>query len=369
MHEATHNIPPVDPEALLRLHQPLARAHTVRIGVSGFPSGHTRELCAGCAVALEEWAERSDAPYAIEFVWAEDAFDEAKTRRAVERLIDAGCVAVVGHLSSSAALVASEIYHQAGIPFFAPGSTHPRLTANNYWNVLRVCGRDDELAEMLARVVVERGWRRPALAWQDVAYGRTLTGLVKQALLERGRETVAGVPWSEASSAHDAASLLDSDVLLFAGNYETGTHLLEQLRAIGYTGAIVMGDDAFIAELPMLIGGATDNTYVVSTYVNRNHPDYAPFHRRYMARAGLEPGAYSVTSYVATGLLLQAVDVLLRDGPQAGIDKVRALAAAEETLLGKIGFASNGDLSAFPWDVYRIQAGTFISTSSVAEGN
>lgn len=356
------SVPPVDPLALLRPPPRRTDHPVVRVGVSGFPGGHTRELCAGCGAAVQRWFEMSDARYDVEFVWEQDAFDPATTRQAARRLIEAGCLAVVGHLSSSASLVASELYYQARIPFLAPGSTHPRLTENGFWNVLRVCGRDDELADTLAGVVAGSPWRKAAIIWQEITYGQTLAALLQEALRKRGRDVAASLPWRAVPA--ETATLTESDMLLFAGTFETSVQLLEQLRAIGYTGALVLGDDAYIAELPLRAAATlTDQTYIVSTAVDRTHPEYQPFYRHYTERAGLEPGAYSAPAYLAMSLLLQALDVLRDDGPAAFVDKARAIAAASTTLLGPVHFTRQGDLAPFPWDVYRIEEGRFVSAA------
>jgi branched-chain amino acid transport system substrate-binding protein len=320
-------------------------------------------------VAAQQWLATAAVPYRLELVWDDDAFDAAQTRCTAERLVRGGSIAVIGHLASSAALPAAAVYHRAHLPYFAPGASHPHLTAMGFWNTLRVYGRDDDLANMFARVVVAAGQRKAALVWQPMPYGQSLAWLIQRALLERGLDLVAKFPWQGQGSSRQAAALADADVVLFAGTYQAGAQLLRHLRAIGCVRDIVLGDDAYIAELPALVGEWPAAASVISTGVAPTQPAYASFYKLYVARAGLAPGAYAVTSYIAMHLLLQTLEVLLADGPVACLTRVRALAATEASLLGPLYFTPTGDLLAFPWAVYRIQNGHFIPQSLPTEGH
>lgn len=367
MRERTATIPPLDPVALLRLPRRPAAGPVVRVGISANRGGHTRELCAGCAVAVARWAE-AESPFAVELVWEEDDFDEARARRAAERLVRAGCAAVVGHLSSSAALPASEVYWRAGVPFLAPGTTHPALTGRGLWNVLQVCGRDDSLADAMVRVAAARRRSRAAIVWQEITYGRALAALLRRSLIELGLEVVASLPWRERFAPDQAEALSGADALLFAGTYQAGAQLLWHLRAIAYAGLVVLGDDALIEELPRMAGAAAEGVRVVSTGVDRDHPDHAPFYRDYAARAGMAPGAYAVTSYEAMGLLLGSLDALAREGPAGFLASARARAASRRSMLGRLHFTAEGGLTAFPWQVCRVEGNQFIPESIAEEG-
>lgn len=350
---------PWEPPTMLRLPAQDLPARVAKVGISGNLGGHTRELCAGCAAAVEEWIETSEPGYAVELVWEPDDFDEASSRGAAQRLIQAGCVAVVGHLSSSSALPAADVYHRAGIPYFAPGSSHPDLTAQGYWNVLRMYGRDEEMAHVITGHVMRSRCRSAALVWQDIEYGRTLAHLIQRSLIERGRAGAARIRWSDPPAARDLQALLASDVVLFAGTYQVGARLLRALRGAGYRGSVVMGDDAYIPDLPAITGTTGDGVWVVSAAVDWSHPDYESFRRRYEARAGREPGAYAAPSFLAMRFLLRSLDVLLEDGPAAFMSAVRADEAKHPTMMGSLRLRANGDPIAFPWATYRIEEGRF----------
>jgi branched-chain amino acid transport system substrate-binding protein len=76
-------------------------------------------------------------------------------------------------------------------------------------------------------------------------------------------------------------------------------------------------------------------------------------------RAGLEPGAYSASSFVATSLVLEELDVLLTRGARQFVTAVKAGARRPTSLLGPLRFDQNGDVSRFRWTTYRISDSEF----------
>jgi branched-chain amino acid transport system substrate-binding protein len=351
-------IPPLDPPQLLSIPARAGAREVVRIGVSGNLGGHTRELCAGCAAAVEQWVERPAPPLDVELVWAEDSFETSRTLAAAAGLVEAGVVAVVGHLSSSAALPAADVYRRAGVPFLAPGTSNSNLTCLRNWHVLRLCGRDEDLAARMAHVAVEAGCSTVAVLEQPIVYGRTLGRLLARALVESGLE-VRRMPL-DTKRPTDAEAIVEGvQGVLFAATYQAAAPVLPALRECGFTGAIVLGDDCFTPELPLLAGPAATGALVVSTPLEADHPEYGAFRRRYVRRAGLEPGAYSASSFVATSLVLEKLDVLLTRGARQFVTAVKAGSRRPASLLGPLQFDQNGDVSRFRWTTYRISDSEF----------
>lgn len=358
-------VPSLDPPRLLQLSPPRADRPVIRLGISANSGGHTRELCAGCAVAIEEW-RKTDPPYDVEVLWEEDALHEDLARMAAGRLVSVGVDLVIGHLSSTAALPAAAVYHEARVPYLAPGTSHPLLTGRGYWNVLRFCGRDDYLANRIAQFATALGIRRLGMVWQEILYGRTLAELVEQSCRELGIEVVERWGWNSTLATSVTATLMSTRMtqqqvgaVFYAGTYQVGAVVLKQLRNDGYTGPVIMGDDAFIAELSLMADEAAEGAYVVSTGAHTAHPEYQAFCDRYQLRAGLAPGAYSVTSYCATQAALDSLEPLVRKQPRRFLEQVRERVSRGDTLLGNVQFAANGDLLRFEWDLYQIRSSSY----------
>jgi ABC-type branched-subunit amino acid transport system substrate-binding protein len=356
-------LPPLNPPALLRLPRPPHGARVARLGVSGNLGGHTRELCAGCSAAALEWRGRGPAGLAVRLEWEEDSFDAGLARAAARRLVERGCVAVIGHLSSSAALPAAEVYADAGIPFLAPGSSHPALTGRGHPAVLRLCGRDEAMADAMVQLAAREGARRVALVREEIAWGEMLAALLRRRLADAGLAVAADLPLGP-GAANAAAGC---DAVLFAGRHEPAARLARELRAAGFAGVLVLGDDAFVADFPLLAGGAAEGARVVSTAVDAAAPGYSAYLRRYRRRAGAPPGAYSATSFLAAWLALAALPALLERGTAAFVRAVRARAAERPTLLGRVRFTPGGDLRGFAWGAYRVERGAFVPHLTPAE--
>ena len=64
--------------------------------------------------------------------------------------------AVIGHYCSGASIPASKVYQKAGIVQISPASTHPKLTDEGGWNVLRLVPRDDAQATAAADLVLAK---------------------------------------------------------------------------------------------------------------------------------------------------------------------------------------------------------------------
>lgn len=361
-----------DPTELLRVPIPARpRELPVRIGVSGNDGAHTRELCAGIATALAEWYATAEPSGEVELLWRADSFDAHESSATALALVERGCRVVIGHLSSSAALPAAAVYARENVAFLAPGTTHPALTQRGYRNVLRFCGRDDTLAERIAELVVNRGWTRPLLAYEDIVYGRELGALVGRALSRRGRP--AGTPLAFARASRNAPrSRLDldpyCDVVIFAGRYQCANELMSALADSGPRhAAVVLGDDAFIPGLLNHDAVRGPETYVVSTPTPSADPRYERFAEAYRARARAMPGAYSLTSYAAADLALRSLDALAHGGCAVFLDEVRALAAARRTPLGELRFTPDGDVERFAWQVYSVRGSRFTPVEHLAE--
>jgi len=358
-------ISPLDPRRLMSLPARSCGRSVIRIGVSGNLGGHTRELCAACAVAAEMWLARTMSECDVELVWAEDSFDGARTREAACRLVDSGVVAIIGHLASSAALAAASVYRRAELPFLAPGASHPALTSAGHWNVLRLTGRDEDLAVRMADVAIRLGCQAPGVVEQKNAHGHSLGRLLSRRLRELGLD-VRHVVLDRAPEAMPRRAFAGTDALLLAGTYEMAVRLLTWLDKKGYTGRTVLSDDAFTPELPLRAHSAAAEALVVSTPLVVDHPEHCGFRRAYVRRTGLPPGAYSASSFVAMSLLLEELEMLKSKGAKAFMKTVKSH-APRASLLGPLRFLASGDVADFNWATYQVADGGFVPVRMAEE--
>lgn len=366
MLEKISNSPSVYLGQLRRIMRKLSQQdHTPQfsIGITGNTGGHTQELWLGIKLAIKDWLEYcTNVPkYQFELLWQEDDFDGEVTTSTAYHFAKKKVSIVLGHLSSSASLLASKIYAENNIPFLAPGSSHPRLTEQGFRNVLRFYGRDDDLAEHIADLCVHLGTHRILLVYQDISYGRSLTAYLKKSLLERGLRVSSNIVFQPHEPSIFERSLAESDSIVFAGTYQKAGELVNFLEQVNYSHPVIFGDDVFIPEFASRIPNRLDNLYVVSTGSNPGDPLYEKFRLKYIAEShGLEPGAYSITSYIAMRSILFNIENLIHKGSTEFIHAVRQWLESDSTPLGRLYFDTKGDISNFPWSVYKIRNHTFI---------
>jgi branched-chain amino acid transport system substrate-binding protein len=106
----------------------------------------------------------------------EDDQAEPKTATIVaQKLVDAGVVAVIGHLNSGTTIPASKIYHDAGIPQISPSATAVAYTAQGYKTAYRVMANDAQQGKALGQFAVSRlAAKKIAIIDDRTAYGQGL---------------------------------------------------------------------------------------------------------------------------------------------------------------------------------------------------
>src|SRR5574343_987295 len=130
---------------------------TVKIGVAQPLSGPLaalgKDMLAGVQLAVKEL---NDAHFSVknqgitlEVVSRDDKSDAATGKKVAQELVDAGVVAVIGHLNSGVSIEAAPVYAAAGIPQLAI-STNPKYTQLSLPTTLRLVANDDLQAKAMA---------------------------------------------------------------------------------------------------------------------------------------------------------------------------------------------------------------------------
>jgi branched-chain amino acid transport system substrate-binding protein len=100
-----------------------------------------------------------------------------------QRLVDAGVKGVVGHVTSGAAIPASRIYEQAGVPSITPSATSPKLTQQKFKTTYRVIANDMQQGAAMARFATEvLKAKRIAVIDDRTAYGQGLADALVDSL-------------------------------------------------------------------------------------------------------------------------------------------------------------------------------------------
>ena len=286
---------------------------SVKIGITANSGLHTNELICGVSFALEdELAVGNQTAKDISFVWKNDGRCASKASQVAEEFAKEGVRFVIGHLSASASVPASQIYTRTGVCFFATGTTHPELCKENKPYVLRFCPLDTEQAELIVNLLDEVFYKSEAyLIVQDIKYAHALSNLI---LTKNNNKKVSVLHVNENNLREqlgEVASLPDDSILVVCAIHEYAANYINELVSCGYRGKFILGDDCDIPNFHRLLNCSDLQMYIpkinfskrINKYLNRDSLD-----KRYYFLRKESPGAYFYTSYVACRLLIHSME-------------------------------------------------------------
>jgi branched-chain amino acid transport system substrate-binding protein len=322
----------------------------VRIGVPIDAAAHGPELIVGAYLAIAHHHQSGGFPVAAR--WHDDGRNAEGGRAAAEQLVGSGIRYVVGHFSSRAALAAAPVYAENDALFVAPGSSSPELTAlSNRGTALRLFGRDDEQAAAIVEVLqqVETQGDVEVFA-EDNGYGRSVSSTIAT-LLE-----CAGVPARVAVVRNFETLVSDATgPVILAGTHEFSARLLCRLSPARCR---IVTDDAFTPAFLGATGTAADGALVAIIRFDARSDEFRRLSSEAAGLLGNGPGAYFLTSYVATELILKALRTLGDCGGRCIAGHLRSL--RWRTLLGSLVFEPSGEVQGLSWGFARVERGQFV---------
>ncbi|MFY9269818.1 MAG: branched-chain amino acid ABC transporter substrate-binding protein, partial [Candidatus Manganitrophaceae bacterium] len=342
------------------------------IGVAGPMTGDQSKLGGdverGARLAVEEWNGRGGINgKKLRLEVGDDQHDPKQAVSVANKLVNSGIVGVVGHFNSSASIPASGIYHSAGIPMITPGSTNPKLTEQGFWNVFRVCGRDDQQGKVGADFVGGKlQLKRVAILHDKTTYG--------QGLAEEFRKHLAAFPGVEVVSFDgitqgdkDFRGILTSikgkrpDLFFFGGIFPEGGQLVKQAKEVGLSAPMLSGDGVIDPKFIEIAGSAAEGTYLTFTPDPEKIPQAKGFLEKYKAQYGPELAPYAIYSYDAANILLSVLAEADREGKIKDEKRVAEMirGVKYDGAVGRIEFDAKGDVKRSPYIVWITKNGKF----------
>lgn len=336
---------------------------TVKIGVAGPFTG------ANAAFGEQLWTGATEAAEAInaaggingkqiELVKADDACEPKQAVAVANRLVDQDKVAaVVGHFCSSSTIPASEIYDEADILSMATGSTNPEVTERDLPTVTRICGRDDQQAEVIGKFIAETlKAKRIAVVHDKDTYGRGLADATRTEAAKYGVETVLydGVTRGERdyNALVTKIKAADVDAVFFGGLYAEAGTLVRQIREQGLDIPYV-SDDGIVD--PAFVTAAGGPQYAQGVYMGfPADPRKMESSKEIVGKlsaAGKKSDGFTLYSYAA----VQAVSAAI-----AGTDSTKGTELSDwlknnkvHTVLGDKEWNEKGDLKTPDYVMYQ----------------
>lgn len=302
-----------------------------------------------------------DKTIMLELVAEDDKADPKEGTLAAQKLVDAGVVAVVGHLNSGTSIPASKIYSDANITQISPSATNPRLTEQGFKTTFRVVANDNQQGAVLANFAADQMKAKTIAIIDDrTAYGQGLADVVERVAKERGLKVVAREFTSDKATDFNAiltkVRAARPDVVMYGGMDATAGPMARQMRQLGIKAPMLAGDGVCSPKFIELAGDAAGIlTCSKAGEAVEKLPKGPDFVARYRAKFNQDVQIYSPYSYDAVFVIADAIR-------RAGSAERAAITAAMPAtnfngVTGTIAFDAKGDIKGGAISMFNVQDG------------
>jgi branched-chain amino acid transport system substrate-binding protein len=288
----------------------------------------------------------------------DDACDPKQARSVAEKIANSRIPFVAGHFCSSSSIPASEAYADGNVLEISPGSTNPLFTERKLWNVLRVCGRDDQQGLVAAAYIAKNfAGKNVAILNDKTTYGRGMADETKKALNKAGFTEKMFESYNKGDK--DFNSIVSRlkreniDLVYVGGYHQEAGLILRQMRDQGLKTVLMAGDAINDKEFASITGPAAEGTLFTFGSDPRTKPTAKAIVEKFKAR-NIDPEGYTLYTYAAFQVWAQAVTKVGSTDPKKVIDAIKA--GEWDTVLGKMAFDSKGDVKAIDYVVYKWDA-------------
>ncbi|HXY22403.1 MAG TPA: branched-chain amino acid ABC transporter substrate-binding protein [Burkholderiaceae bacterium] len=310
-----------------------------------------------------------DKIYRVEILGEDDKSDPKEGTLAAQKLVDAGVVAVVGHLNSGSSIPASKIYNDAGVVQISPSTTAAKYTEQGFKTAFRVVANDIQQGTAMANYAIDNFKAKSVAIIDDrTAYGQGLVDVIEHALKDHGVSVVAREYTNNKASDFNAIltkiRARQPDVIVYGGMDDTAGPMAKQIHQLGIKAPLLAGDGTCSPEFIKLAGiGADVLTCSRAGEAVEKLPKGAQFMAKYKAKFGTEVQIYAPYAYDAVYVI---VDAIRRAG---SLDRAAIAAAVATTdydgLTGHISFDSKGDIKNGAISMFHVEGGqlNYLSTT------
>lgn len=305
----------------------------------------------------------------LELVAEDDKADPKEGTLVAQKLVDAGVVAVVGHLNSGTSIPASKIYADANVTQISPSATNPKYTEQGFKTTFRVVANDNQQGAVLANyAATEMKAKTIAIVDDRTAYGQGLADVVEKVAKEKGLKVVAREFATDKTTDFNAIltkiRAAKPDVVMYGGMDATAGPMAKQMKQLGIKAQLLAGDGVCTPEFIKLAGDAAGIlTCSMAGEAVEKLAKGEEFKQKYKAKFGTDVQVYAPYSYDAVYVIAEAIK-------RAGsADRAAITAAMPATnyngITGTIQFDEKGDIKNGAISLFRVKDGKleYITTS------
>jgi branched-chain amino acid transport system substrate-binding protein len=316
----------------------------------------------GLQLALDEINNgRLAGGYTIRLVMRDDEFDWQKAKHiAVEFANTPDMSAVIGYYDDAPAVKASAIFESSSLLHLIVGANNTAMTSHGFQYIVRTILASDKIAQSLAKMSVDRGYKKIALLWEEDAYGEDLAYQYGVGLDNTNTQVV--YRWSYIRERADFRLAvnelkgIDADAIFFAGLEPWAGDFLRSARGVGLTTPII-GAFSDTPEMRNRAGQAMEGAMYFEIYnVDSPTPQNRAFVRAFRTRYGTNPDAWAAQGYDALHVLAKAIKFTGSRNPLDLSYAIRYMDAWEGAN-GRYKFDSGGELAEKPIFIEMIKRG------------
>lgn len=293
---------------------------TIRIGVAQPLTGNLaalgQDLLNGVNLAVEELNREGfkikGKPVTIEVIAVDDRANADTGKEVAKQLVDAGVVAVIGHLNSGVSIAAAPIYAEKSIAQLAI-STNPKYTALGLNTTFRLVANDNLQAKAIGSFSASQfKATRYAMLDDGTPYGKDLAAGATVELKAAKKEIVLQQSFDDKTTAFEelAAKLKasDTEVIVSTLNDFQILALLDALKKIDYTQIYLLGGDTIKTTLMLKGSGVLKGLYATSPILDaREFSAGAAFLEKYRGKYKIDPAYGGHYTYDAMHVLAAAI--------------------------------------------------------------
>lgn len=301
----------------------------------------------------------------LQFDAEDEACDPTQAAAAANKAVSNGAVISVGGYCSGATLPTLPIFNKANIPMIIPAANSQELVNQKLPNVFLINGTGVQQAAAAVKFMVKDGVKSVALVDDNTSYSKDIAAQTKKDLEADGTVKVA-MATSVTAGESDYSSVVhdimgaNPDMLYWTGYYQEGGLIINQLKAAGYKGKIMVADGSVDASLVKIAGGATaDGVFATMTQTPDTIKGAETWIADYTKKFGAAPGPYSTQSYDAVRV---AAEAITKAGSTDGDKVVAALQGIDgfELFSGPLKFTPEHTLTNGGFQILVVKDGKFV---------
>jgi branched-chain amino acid transport system substrate-binding protein len=310
----------------------------IKIGVAQPLTGNLaalgKDLLNGVQLAVEELNKEgvkiNGKSVTFEVVAVDDRANADTGKEVAKQLVDAGVVAVIGHLNSGVSIAAAPIYAEKHIAQMAI-STNPKFTALGLDTTFRLVANDTLQAKAIGSFSVSQ-FKATKYAMLDdgTPYGKDLAAGAAVQLKNAKKDIVLQQSFDDKTTKFDelAAKLkaANVEVIVSTLNDFQIIALIEALKKINYTDIYLLGGDTIKTTLMLKASGVLKGLYATSPILEaREFTAGAAFLDKYRAKYKIEPAYAGHYTYDAMHVLAGAMRRAESAKPEKIVETLRKI--------------------------------------------